>query len=679
MDANEIKERLNQRAESVCAFLLPTGKRDGAEWVCGDVAGTPGTSLRVHLSGSKVGYWADFQATDQYRGRNLLALWMAVRKVEFVPAMKEAMEFLGIREDRGWRRETGRKTTPDARGQTTDQKRTPDAGRQTPDQKRTPDQPAVELEKEYVPLRKGGKVFKWLTATRKIPEKILELYRVGESKDGEFVVFPSWTAGKLDGSDGSDGSDISGNQKGKLNSLKFRSVTDKSKMWVLPRGAPKMLFGLQAIPGVQEDIFITEGELDAMTMAAYGFPAVSVPFGAKWPGSDGNDPNTEWIKHDYEWLERFIEVYLCLDADESGKKATAALAPRMGNTRCRILDYPAGKKDANECLMGGVPEREFWRYVNEARNLDPEELLKPSEIEKDIWFEFFPEQNDKKRLGDPTPWDTLDFTFNPQELTIWHGYNGHGKTILLNHVMLVFAAEGKRSCVASLEFPPAKTFKNMARQAMGKAKPQDAEELSRVIKWMDNYFWLYAHIGEASVDDVLYVFQYVAKKYGVQHFVLDSLMMLTDIGGEEYDKQKAVCLRLKKFANDYKVHMHLVAHSKKPDSKHDPDKYPPKKFDISGSGNISNVADNVICVWRNKEKEVQIASAYDLDRAGLGADADAIRAKYAAKEDARFIIQKNRETGEEVTRRLWFDKGAQGSWQYFDEVTKAAGAVRFWE
>ena len=655
MDANLIKDGLAQRAESVCAFLLPTGKKDGAEWICGDVTGTPGTSLRIHLTGAKQGWWADFASTEQYRGRNLLSLWMAVRKVEFVAAMKEAAEFLGIREDNNWRRVTAREAL----------KPTTDDGRRTTDQTGTEKTtgapvPVVNLDHEYVPLRFDGKVYGWLTETRKIPANILEQYRIGESRDGKYVVFPSFTT------------------EGKLNSLKFRNIEDKSEMFVLPKGAHKMLFGIQAVPDSQEDLFITEGEIDAMTLAAYGFPAVSVPFGAKWPGQDGKDPNAEWNEHDYDWMARFIEVYLCLDADEPGQKATKALVPRMGKERCRILDYPTGLKDANECLVTGIGEQEFWKFMNEARNMDPADLIKPSDIAKEVWLEFYPELNDKQRLGDPTPWSVLNFTFNPQELTIWHGYNGHGKTILLNHVMLVFASLGSNSCVASLEFPACKTFKNLARQAMGKAKPRDEPELNQVIKWLDNYFWLYAHVGEAKLDEALYIFEYVAKKYGVKHFVLDSLMMLEDLGGEDYDKQKLVCLRLKKFATEYKVHMHLVAHSKKPDSKHDPDKYPPRKYDISGSGNISNVADNVICVWRNKEKELGMAAAWDLERAGLRADADEVRSKYVKKEDARFIIQKNRETGEEITRRLWFDKGAEGSWQYFDEITQLAGAVRYW-
>lgn len=637
MDAREVKDRMAQQAARVCGYLLPGGKVDGEEWVIGDVHGTKGTSFRVHLTGAKAGWWADF-ADSEYRGRNLLSLWMAVRGCDFVKAIREAKEFLGIRDERqDWKRATG----PAVGG--------------------APAVPGRPLAGEYAALKEGGKAWRWLTETRKIEPAVLKKYGVGESRDGEYVVFPSFTG------------------DGVLRSLKFRNIEDKSKMFVLPKGAQKGLFGLQGIPGEQEDLFITEGEIDALTLATYGVPAVSVPFGAKWAGADGRDPNTEWLENDFEWLERFVEVFLCLDADEPGRKATESLIMRVGRTRCRVVEWPAGRKDANECLLAGLSGEEMVRILGAARNMDPEELIKPSAIGEDIWLEFFPDENDKARLGDATPWPAVKFTFNPGELTVWHGYSGNGKTILLNNLMLEFAAHGKRSCVASLEFPAAKTFKNIARAALGRGKPGSREEFGQVVRWMDEWFWLYAHIGETTADAVLDVFEYAAKKYGVQHFVLDSLMMLTEIGGEDYDVQKAICLRLKTFARDYQAHVHLVAHSKKPDSKHDPDKFPPKKYDISGSGNISNVADNVICVWRNKEKEVQLATAADFRRAGREEEAAKLEEAYSGREDARFIIQKNRETGEEFTRRLWFDKGAEGSWQYFDEETKGRGALRYWK
>jgi twinkle protein len=630
MDAAQVKEALAARAEDVCRMLIPAGRRDRGEWVCGDIHGAEGQSLRIHLEGPKAGWWADFAQADQFRGKNLLSLWMAVRNLEFGAALEEAKSFLGVRD--GWVRETGRKEVRPAASKL--------------------ERP---LESEYVPLSRGGPVWKWLTEERKLGPDVLEAYRIGESRDGKYVVFPSFDAA------------------GKLASLKFRAIEDKKQMFTLPKGGPKLLFGIQAIDANQQELAITEGELDAMSLAQYGFPAVSVPFGAKWPGADGSDPNSPWIEHDFEWLSRFVEIWLALDADDPGQKAAAAIAPRMGLERVRLVAWPAEHKDANGCLMAGVVEKDVFALLAAAKGMDPAELKKPGDFKREIWVEFFPEQGGKP-LGRSTPWK-VPFQFNFGELTVWHGYNGSGKTVCLNNVILGFAAQGDRSCVASLEFPSPKTFRNICRAAMGKAKPSGDVEFDRAIEWMDQWFWIYNHIGPARVDDVLEVFIYTARKYGVKHFVLDSLMMLSGIAGDDYDQQKDLCLKLKDFAERYGVHVHLVAHSKKPDAKHPAEKHWPGKFDISGSGSISNVADNVVCVWRNKGKEMALYTAQDLAKAGKMDEADKLYSENSKREDALFIVQKNRETGLELACRLWFDKGEAGSWRYLDEDQWDFGAT----
>jgi Toprim domain len=53
---------LADRAEALCAQLLPAGIREGAEWRIGNVAGEPGRSMAVHLRGAKAGVWYDWAA-----------------------------------------------------------------------------------------------------------------------------------------------------------------------------------------------------------------------------------------------------------------------------------------------------------------------------------------------------------------------------------------------------------------------------------------------------------------------------------------------------------------------------------------------------------------------------------------------------------------------------------------
>lgn len=62
IDIATLAGMLADRIDSLCAELLPAGIREGAEWRVGSIAGEPGRSMAVHLSGSKAGVWSDFSA-----------------------------------------------------------------------------------------------------------------------------------------------------------------------------------------------------------------------------------------------------------------------------------------------------------------------------------------------------------------------------------------------------------------------------------------------------------------------------------------------------------------------------------------------------------------------------------------------------------------------------------------
>lgn len=634
-DLEKIKGMLADRALEVCRRLIPGGHEERGEWVCGDINGSPGKSFRVHLSGPKLGMWGDFADLEHYRGRNFLGLWTACRGGDFKKAIGEVKQFLGLRDE--WQRKCGHSESVAGRG-------------------------SKKLEDRFVPVRDGGRVMKWLSEHRKIGIEAIKAYRIGESIEGDFCVFPFYGA------------------DGHLEMLKFMDPytdRDQRKIRTEPVGcAKKLLFGWQAVLPDQAELCITEGELDAMAMMTVcGVRAVSVPFGAKSTGMDGKNPNDAWIEHDYEQLQRFEEIYLCMDSDEPGLKAAHDLVPRLGRHRCRLVRWPENQKDANGCLLSGMVPKDMADLLLESADFKPEELLKPSDFEQEIWEEFNPDKF-KKSDGDDTPW-AINFHFREKELTIWHGYNGHGKTMLLNHLLNHFAYNGRKICVASLEFPAAQTFQNIERQALGKSKPQDREEHNAAVAWMDKQFWIYAHIGPAKICDIMDVFTFTAMKYGINHFVLDSLMMLDGVKGDDYGPQRELCQALKAFAMEFSCHVHLVCHSKKPDAKHPENKCWPSKYDISGSGDISNVADNVMCVWRHIEKEEKLHAASDMARAGLEDEAEKLKNLFQHREDALLVVQKNRKTGELIKRRLWFDKGAIGSWQYYDE--KGNPGVRYME
>ena len=75
-EKDDIRARLLDQLELALAYLLPQGKRRGAQFVVGNVQGDAGDSLVVDLEGDKRGLWLDFATGES---GDALALWAAVR------------------------------------------------------------------------------------------------------------------------------------------------------------------------------------------------------------------------------------------------------------------------------------------------------------------------------------------------------------------------------------------------------------------------------------------------------------------------------------------------------------------------------------------------------------------------------------------------------------------------
>jgi hypothetical protein len=59
-EAAELAAQLAGQIESLARDLLKEGRRDGRDWVCGNIAGEKGDSLHVCLTGARAGLWRDF-------------------------------------------------------------------------------------------------------------------------------------------------------------------------------------------------------------------------------------------------------------------------------------------------------------------------------------------------------------------------------------------------------------------------------------------------------------------------------------------------------------------------------------------------------------------------------------------------------------------------------------------
>ncbi len=197
------------------------------------------------------------------------------------------------------------------------------------------------------------------------------------------------------------------------------------------------------------------------------------------------------------------------------------------------------------------------------------------------------------------PWAKTynDFQFREGEVTLWAGINGHGKSMIVSEVCLSLAKQNERVCMASLEMKPYKTMARMSRQAFGHSEPA-LNYLDMFSDWTDGKLWIYDHTGSCKPATMLAVIRYAVDKFRITHFVVDNLMKVVE-GEDKYNDQKDFVAGLCTIAHDTGVHIHLVLHVKK--GKSEADK--PNKFDIKGTGAITDLVDNVFIVWRNKPKE----------------------------------------------------------------------------
>ena len=65
----------------------------------------------------------------------------------------------------------------------------------------------------------------------------------------------------------------------------------------------------------------------------------------------------------------------------------------------------------------------------------------------------------------------------------------------------------------------------MVRQASGMSCPSRGY-IDAILDWLDGKLWIYDQLGTAKTGEMLEDFRYAARRYGVNHFIVDSLAKL---------------------------------------------------------------------------------------------------------------------------------------------------------
>lgn len=531
----EVASRLADNIENLCAHLLPSGQKRGAVYEVGSIHGEPGKTLKVNLGGQHRGHWVDWNG-QEHKG-DALDLWAQSKGVGIPDALREAKQWLGIHEP----------TLPERSWK-----------------KPTDDKPALDA---------AGTAMNWLTGKRKLTPAIVNRYKVQADKTARAIVFPCYSPA------------------GVLINRSWRTLDAEKKVWQDKEAAP-CLFGWHALTPedyATREILICEGQIDAMTWAQWGVAALSIP----------NGSGKTWLEYEWPNLESFKTIYLSFDEDGAGRKNLEEVCARLGKHRCRIVRMP--HKDANAALQAGIEGATARGWVETAEYATVAHLVNATHYTDKTIEAFFPSEDKQGHAVQMTTHTdpALTFRFRPAELTLWTGVSSHGKSTLLNYLLLMLAVKTKKpALIVSFEMQPAKVLRRlMLASGMAISNPSDVRD---ALQYLNSYLLFCDKEGSIEKEELFELLNYAYARYGISHVGIDSLMRIRGLE-ENYVAQNEFVTDLATFAHETGVHIHLVAHPRK-----SPGHGSPEAHDIKGSGHIRDNADNILVVWRNREKEKMI-------------------------------------------------------------------------
>jgi len=213
--------------------------------------------------------------------------------------------------------------------------------------------------------------------------------------------------------------------------------------------------------------------------------------------------------------------------------------------------------------------------------------------------------------GASTGWRDMDeyFTVMPGQLNIVTGIPGHGKSEWVDALAVNLAhLHGWRIGMYSPEnFPIKLHVSKIAEKYTGKPfNPGRTERMSKLefvnaMDWIDNYVrWIMPE--SPSLDEIMEKATALVARDGIRMLVIDPWNEVEHDrpnGMSETEYISLALSKLRKFARKHEVSVFVIAHPKLM-SKDKDGNYPvPTPYEISGSANWRNKADNCFAIWRD--------------------------------------------------------------------------------
>ena len=395
-------------------------------------------------------------------------------------------------------------------------------------------------------------------------------------------------------------------EKGELQFIKYRKTDfdkekDKNKEWC-EKDCKPILFGMKQCNEKFDRLVLTEGQLDSLSVAEAGIEnAVSVPTGAN---------GFTWIPYCWDWLTKFEEIVVFGDCEKGKITLLDDISKRFPNKvkHVREADY-LECKDANEILLKHGPDA-VKKAVENAIALPVNKVLSLADVENVNIFELQKLKTGLKELDD-TLYGGIPFGI----VCLVAGKRGDGKSTLTSQIMGQAVEQGYNTFAYSGELPNYLYKSWFDFQIAGRNHITENNKDGRINRfitnpnqklindWYREKAFIYDNriVEDDEQEDLLKTITQAIMQYGIKVILIDNLMTAMYIdekqGSDKYDQQGRFVRALTKIALQYDCLILLVAHRRKNSFTTD------ANDEVSGSGDITNLAGMVLSYDRGTEKE----------------------------------------------------------------------------
>ena len=380
-------------------------------------------------------------------------------------------------------------------------------------------------------------------------------------------------------------------QKLRFKNKKFKLVGDTKT---------EALFGMHLCRDGGKMLIITEGEIDAMSVAqtqGLKWPAVSVTKGATGAAKQ--------IRANSDKLEKFDRVVFMFDMDEPGQAAAIECAELLPPGKSFIASLPL--KDASDMLQAGRGA-EITSAAWGAREYRPDGIVNASDL-RDIALDF-PE------MGILYPYQGLNdktMGLRKGELVTFCAGSGIGKSSVCREIAYFLLARGHRVGYIALEENVQRTLHGLMGIHMdlplhlGRGLATDEEILSAYEKVTEGRrLSLYDHFGSLQSDNLLSKIRYLAVADQCSFIFLDHLSIVVSGDTSIDNERRAIDItmtKLRSLVEETGVGIILVSHLKRPEGKGHEDGAQTSLSQLRGSAAIAQLSDIVLGLERDQQDQ----------------------------------------------------------------------------